>query len=207
MNEPILDTLKSYFEPWRDRLPHVAVGAFLSLLGRGLNGVIENLAEEWLGEDLSIEAMRKELVDPSGEDPCASVSVWVAHRVSRGNRVLAINVREDWVEMEAEPDANTLFAFDPDRYPRSQGWLAPLGAFWEIRLRDVEPQSRTSSELIQLLGGTVERWATKYLKLDRERVNDWWSQWGASSKADLRPRARLNQGALAAHTPTARCQR
>ena len=187
LNEPILDTLKSYFEPWRDRLPHVAVGAFLSLLGRGLNGVIENLAEEWLGEDLSIEAMRKELVDPSGEDPCASVSVWVAHRVSRGNRVLAINVREDWVEMEAEPDANTLFAFDPDRYPRSQGWLAPLGAFWEIRLRDVEPQSRTSSELIQLLGGTVERWATKYLKLDRERVNDWWSQWGASSKADLRP--------------------
>ena len=186
-NESVLDTLKTYFEPWRDRLPHGAVGAFLSLLGRGLHDVIAKLAEEWLGEDVSIEGMRRKLVGPSGEDPCATVSVWVTPRVSRGDRVLAVNVIGEWVEMEAESDASTLFAIDPVPYPRSMGGLAPLGAFWEIGLRDVDPQSRTSSELIQLLGGTVERWATKYLKLDRERVNDWWSQWGESSKADLRP--------------------
>ena len=186
-NESVLETLKTYFEPWRDRLPHGAVGAFLSLLGRGLHDVIAKLAEEWLGEDVSIEGMRSKLVGPSGEDPCATVSVWVTPRVSRGDRVLAVNVIGEWVEMEAEPDASTLFAIDPVRYPRSMGGLGPLGAFWEISLRDVDPQSRTSSELIQLLGDTVERWTTKYLKLDRERVNDWWSQWGESSKADLRP--------------------
>ena len=186
-NESVLDTLKTYFEPWHDRLPHGAVGAFLSLLGRGLHDVIAKLAEEWLGEDVSIEGMRSKLVGPTGEDPCTTVSVWVTPRVSRGDRVHAVNVIGEWVEMEAEPDASTLFAIDPVRYPRSMGGLAPLGAFWEIGLRDVDPQSRTSSELIQLLGGTVERWATKYLNLDREQVNDWWSQWAESSKADLRP--------------------
>ena len=186
-NESVLDTLKTYFEPWRDRLPHGAVGAFLSLLGRGLHDVIAKLAKEWLGEDVSIEGMRSKLVGPNGEDPCATVSVWVTPRVSRGDRVLAVNVIGERVKMDVEPDASTLFAIDPVRYPPSMGGLAPLGAFWEISLRDVDPQSRTSSELIQLLGGTVERWATNYLELDRERVNDWWSQWGESSKADLRP--------------------
>ena len=187
LNEAAVDALRPYFEPWRDRLPHGAVGAFLSLLGSGARGEIAKLAEEWLGEDVSIEGMRSKLVGRSGEDPCATVSVWVTPRVSRGDGVHAVNVMGKWVEMEAEPDANTLFAIDPARYPGSSWGIAPCEPFWEIGLRDVDPQSRTSSELIQLLGGTVERWATKYLKLDRERVNDWWSQWGESSKADLRP--------------------
>ena len=186
-NDSVLDTLRTYFEPWSDQLPHGAVGAFLSLLGRGLHDVIGELAQEWLGEDVSIGGMRSKLVGRNEVDPCANVSVWISPIVQRGDRVRAVNVIGRSVEMEAEPDASTLFAIDPIRYPRSMGGLAPLGAFWEIGLRDVDPQNRTSSELIQLLGGTVERWATKYLKLDRERVNDWWSQWGESSKADLRP--------------------
>ena len=182
-----LDTLEKYFEPWRGRLPHGAVGAFLSLLGSGLQGVIGKLAEQWLGEDVSIEGMRGKLVGTSGQDPCAGVSVVVSPRVAHGDRVSAVNVLGSWVEMEAEPDDDTLFAIDPIRYPPSRSSLAPLGAFWQIALRDVEPQSRSSSELIRLLGGTVERWASRYLELDREQVNLWWSRWGTSSHADLGP--------------------
>ena len=182
-----LETLEEYFEPWRGRLPHGAVGAFLSLLGSGLHGVIAKLAEQWFGEDVSIEGMRSKLVGPSGQDPCADVGVWVSPRVAHGDRVSAINVLGSWVEMEAEPDNDTLFAIDPIRYPPSRYSLAPLGAFWEITLRDVEPQSRSNSELIRLLGGTAERWAAGYLKLDREQVNAWWSRWGRSSEADLGP--------------------
>ena len=186
-SESALDTLEKYFEPWRDRLPHGAVGAFLSLLGTGLRGAIANLAEQWLGEDVSIEGMRSRLVGPNGQDPCARVSVWVSSRIARGDRVSAVNVLGSRVEMEAEPDGDTLFAIDPIRYPPSRYALAPLGAFWEIALRDVEPQNRTRSELTRLLGGTVERWASVYLELDRELVHAWWSRWGESSKADLGP--------------------
>ena len=182
-----LETLERYFEPWRGRLPHGAVGAFLSLLGSGLHGVITNLAEQWLGEDVSIKGMHSKLVGPSGQDPYADVSVWVSPQVAHGDRVSAVNVLGSWVEMEAEPDDDTLFAIDPIRYPPSMGWLAPLGAFWEITLRDVDPQSRSSSELIRLLGATAEIWASQYLKLDREQVNLWWSRWGKSSQADLGP--------------------
>ena len=50
-----LDTLEKYFEPWRDRVPHGAVGAFLSLLGDGPHDTIKKLARLWLGEDVAIE--------------------------------------------------------------------------------------------------------------------------------------------------------
>ncbi len=182
-----LETLERYFEPWHGRLPHGAVGAFLSLLGSGLDGVIVKLAEQWLGEDVSIEGVRSRLVGPSGQDPCADVSVWISPQVSPGDRVSAVNVLGSCVEMEAEPDDDTLFTIDPVPYPQSQTALAPLGAFWQIALRDVEPQSRSGSELMRLLGGTVERWASRYLKLDREQVNAWWSHWGKGSPADLGP--------------------
>ena len=186
-SESALDTLEKYFEPWRDRLPHGAVGTFLSLLGTGLRDAIEKLAEQWLGEDVSIEGMRSGLVGPNEQNPCASVSVWVSPRIARGDRVSAVNILGSRVEMEAEADNETLFAIDPTRYPPSRYALAPLGAFWEVALRDVKPQNRTSSELTRLLGNTVERWASGYLKLDRERVNAWWSRWGKSSEADLGP--------------------
>ncbi len=185
--DPLLDPLRAYFEPWRNRLPHGAVGAFLSLLGSGSRGEIAKLAEEWLGEDLSIDGMRSNLVDAHGEDPCAHICVWVSSYVQRGPRVLAANVIGARVEMEAEPDPDTLFATDPARYPGSALGIAPREPFTQVELRDVDAQSRSSSELIQVLGDTVERWATKHLKLDRQRVRDWWARWGESSAADLGP--------------------
>ena len=186
-NESVLEPLRSYFEPWRNRLRLGAVGAFLSLLGSGSRGEIAKLAKEWLGEDLSIEGMRSTLVDPNGEDPCANVRVWVSPRVARGDQVRAVNVIGESVEMEAEPDAATLFAVDPLWDPGAMWGKQPRGPSWTIALRDVDPQSHTSCQLIELLGGTVERWATQCLKLDRERVNAWWSEWGPSPQADLRP--------------------
>ena len=185
--ESPLETLEKYFEPWHGRLPHGAVGAFLSLLGSGLRGVIETLAQQWLGEDVSIDGVRSRLVGPEGHSPCADVSVWISPRVAHGDRVSAANVLGSRVDMEAHHDDETLFAIDPHRYPQSRYALAPLGEFWEITLRDVNPQSRSSSELIRLLGGTVARWASQYLELDREKVSLWWSQWAKSSQADLGP--------------------
>ena len=184
-----LDGLEKYFEPWRGRVQHRAVGAFLSLLGNGLNNRTRNLAQEWLGEDVSIEGMLSKLIGSSGKDPCAGVSVWVSPQVAHGHRVSAVNVLGLTEVMEAEADDDTLFAVDPVRRPRSQfsPMLAPLGAFWEIVLRDAEPQSRSSSDLMRLLGGTVKRWASRYLELPREQVNDWWSRWGKGSQADIEP--------------------
>ena len=186
-NEPVKEPLRPYFEPWRGRLPREAVGAFLSLLGSGSRGEIAKLAEEWLGEDVSIEGMRSELVGPNGEDPCANVCVWVSPFVQRGDRVRAANVIGEWVEMEAEPNADTLFATDPVRYRGSTLGIAPREPFTQVDLRDVDPQSRNSRQLTRLLGGTVQRWATKYLELDREQVKTWWALWAESSKADLGP--------------------
>ena len=181
-----LDTLEKYFEPWSGRVQHGAVGAFLSLLCSGLNNRInnriENLAQQWLGEDVAIEPIE-------GLDRrTVRVSVWVSPRVVRGDRVSAVNVLGSRVEMEVEADSDTLFAVDPVRHPPSQySALKPLGAFWEIALRDVEPQSRSRSELTELLRGTVQRWATRYLELDREHVDAWWSGWGEGSQADFGP--------------------
>ena len=187
--ESVLEPLRSYFEPWRNHVKPGAVGAFLSLLGSGSRGEIAKLAEEWLGEDLSIEDMRSEskLVGANGEDPCLNVRVRVSPRVARGDRVRAVNVVGEWVEMEAEPDADTLFAVDPEWDPGAMWGKQPRGPSWMIALRDVDPQSRDSSELEELLGGTIERWATKCLRLNRERVRDWWAKWGKSSAADLNP--------------------
>ena len=178
-----LDALEKYFEPWRGRVRHGAVGAFLSLLGNGLHNVIGNLAQQWLGEDVAIV--------PIGGLDRHAVSVWVSPQVAHGDRVGAVNILGSRVVMEADADADvdTLFAIDPVRHPRSQfsPVLRQLGEFWEITLRDVEPQSRSPSELMRLLGGTAERWASRYLGLDREQVNAWWSRWGKSSQADLGP--------------------
>ena len=182
-----LKALENYFEPWRDRVPHGAVGAFLSLLGKGFRGSIANLSEQWLGENVSLEGLLAQLAAPNGLDPFAEVSVWVNPDIARGPRVTAMNVLGSWVEMEADADNNTLFAIDPRPCPASQTVLEELGPFCEITLRDVKPQSRTPSDLTGLLGNTVERWAVQFLKLDREQVNLWWSRWGTGSQADLGP--------------------
>ena len=131
-----LDALERYFKPWHGRVQHGAVGTFLSLLGNGLHNVIGNLAEQWLGEDVSIEPIE-------GLDR-QTISVFVSPNIADGDRVNAVNVLGSRVEMEAEADDDTLFAIDPVPYPPlpPSSALAPLGPFWEITLRDVEPQSR-----------------------------------------------------------------
>ena len=184
-----LDALEKYFEPWRGRVPPVPVGAFLSLLGHGLRNSISDLARQWLGEDLGLDEIRSPLVDQGGRDPCWDIGVFVSPKVAQGDRVSAVNVLGTRMVMEADVDDETLFAVDPVRHPRlpPSSVLAPLGEFWEITLRDVEPQSRSSSDLIRLLGGTVKRWACRHLKLDREKVNVWWSSWGEGSQADFGP--------------------
>ena len=184
-----LDALEKYFKPWRGRVPPVPVGAFLSLLGHGLRNSISDLARQWLGEDLGLDEIRSPLIGPGGRNPCSDVSVFVSPKVAHGDRVSAVNVLGSRVVMEADVDDETLFAVDPVLYPRlpPSSALASLGEFWEITLRDPEPQSRSSSDLIRLLGGTVKRWACRYLKLDREKVNAWWSTWGEGSQADIGP--------------------
>ena len=184
-----LKALEKYFESWRERVSPSAVGAFLSLLGDGLRGSTANLAQRWLGEDVSLKGLRSMLAAANGSVPFARVNVSVKPDFARGNRVIAMNVVGSWVEMEADADNETLFAVDPVNYPPSRlSALAEFGGpFWEITLRDVEPQSRTRSDLTGLLGNTVERWAVQFLKLDREQVNHWWSQWGTGSQANLGP--------------------
>ncbi len=184
-----LKALEKYFETWRDRVPHGAVGSFLSLLGNGLRGNIANLAERWLGEDVSPEGIRSKLATPNGSVHFAGVKVSVKPNFARGDRVTAMNVVGSWIGMEADADNETLFAVDPVKYPPSRlSALAEFGGpFWEITLRDVEPQGPTSSDLVSLLGCTVERWAVQFLKLDRDKVKAWWSEWGKGSQADLGP--------------------
>ena len=184
-----LKALEKYFEPWRDQVQPSAVGAFLSLLGNGLRGSIVDLAERWLGEDVSLEGLCSELAVPNGSVPFAGVNVWVKPDFARGDQVTAMNVVGSWVRMEADADNETLFAVDPVKHPPPK--LLPFAEFgdefWEITLRDIAPQGRTNSDLVSLLGNTVERWAVQLLKLDRDKVKDWWSQWGTGSQADFVP--------------------
>ncbi len=195
-----LEALEKYFEPWRHRVPHGAVGAFLSLLGNGLRDSIANLAEQWLGEDVSLEGLRSKLAAPNGSVPFAGVNVWVKPDFARGDRVTAMNVIGSWVEMEVDADNETLLAVDPAEYHPT--WPSALlrefeGPFWEITLRDVDLHGRTSSDLVSLLGCTVEKWAVRFLKLDRDKVKTWWSQWGKGSQADLGP----VRASIKAHLP------
>ena len=185
--QAIEDTLETYFEQWRDRVPHGAVGAFISLLGDGLRGSLLRLAEEWCGDDISVEGVRADLVGDSAA-ALNGLSVWISPRVSDGERVVAENLLGAGTEMAADEENDTLLAVDPVRVAASRySALAPLGPFWELRLREVQPKERTTQELLALLGATVERWAVGFLNLERESVRESWSQWGRTSQADVGP--------------------
>lgn len=179
------DPLRDYFEPWRGQLPHGAVGAFLSLLGNG--GEVADLAKEWLGEDLSINGMRGELVAPNDESLWDGIVVRVSPDVLRGPRVHTMNVVGKWVEMEADTDARTVFAQDPVRHPPRYWGKQPRDGFWSISLREVRPKDRTGGELVELLRETVEMWAARCLKLERDRVIEWWKRWIDESVVNLVP--------------------
>ncbi|WP_294539771.1 hypothetical protein [uncultured Rhodoblastus sp.] len=182
--------LEAYFKPWADRLPSGAVGAFIGLLGNGKDGSLIHLAENWLGADVSVEGMRRELVSTAGRDP-SGIKVFVSGRVANGQRVEAVNLLGARVEMEASSEDDTIFATDPVR--RS----SQLGDFWEIGLRAVDAKQRTAHELVAQLGGAVEWWAVRVLRLDLHGVRTWWSRWGTGSQAQIGP----VQASILAHLP------
>ena len=152
-----------------------------------MRGAIEALAQRWLGEDVSIDGVRSRLVGPEGDSPCAKVSVWVSPQVARGDRVSAVNVLGSRMDMEAHHDNETLFAIDPHRYPQSRYALASLGEFWEITLRDVEPQRALQFRTHAPARRHSREMGIPVPCLDREKVSRWWSDWGESSHADLGP--------------------
>ena len=184
------DTLRHYFAPWRDRVRSSAVGSFLALLGPGLSpkGSAEKLAQEWLGEAITVESQRYRLVgsEESGHNPATTISVYMSPGVTDGKSVVGVNVLGDRVQMEAA-DSETLFAVDPIlRPPTPFSALSPHREWWEIQLRDVEPTQKNEKELLDLLGRTVEQWAVRQLGADLQRVRDWSSEW-RSSATDLGP--------------------
>ncbi len=185
------EALAKYFEPWAGRLPHGAVGAFLGLLGDGKDGAVVQLAEEWLGDDVNVGGMRRSLAPTNEPHRYAMVRVFVSGQIAQGKRVEAVNLLGEWVEMEAGSDGDTIFATDPVRRN------SVLGDFWEISLRAVGPQQRTAHELIRLLGATVEWWAIRILRLDRQAVRAWWLQWGTGSQAQVGP----VRASILAHLP------
>lgn len=183
--------LEEYFRAWIGRVPAGAVGAFLAVLGDGKDEAIVRLSRQWFGDDVSVEGMRRALSRAAESDPCASVKVFVSGRVARGQPVEAVNLLGDRVQMEAEAGDDSVFASDPVR--RSSA----LGDFWEVALRDVEPHHRTADELVALLGGTIEWWAVRVLRIDLQTVRSWWSKWGIGGQAQIGP----VQASILAHLP------
>ena len=178
--------LAPYFEPWANRLEHSAVGAFLSLLGDGNDNATLELAQRWLGTEISVAHVRRDLAS-TGEPRCASVRVFVSG--SAGSKLIEeVNILGQRVTMEADPDNDTIFASAPE-WDRSD--------FWKIGLRDVEPQRRTDHELTALLGNTIEWWAVQVLGLERQMVQDWWTRWGTGSQVHVGP----VRASILAHLP------
>ena len=171
--------LAQYFDSWKGHLNPGAVGAFLALLGNGRHHTILELAQDWFGADNNVENVRRDLTS-ADEDLCATIKVSVLG-VARGNRVEALNILGQLVEMEADSDNENIFATEPVR------GQSVLGEFRTIRLYDVEPYRRSGDELTKLLGNSIEWWAVRVLRLDRRQVEEWWSRWGTGSQAQVGP--------------------
>ena len=183
------DVLARYFDSWKGHLNPGAVGAFLALLGNGRHHAILELAQDWFGADNYVENVRRDLTS-ANEEPCKTVKVSVPS-VARGDRVEAVNILGQLVEMEADSDNETIYATEPVRGD------SMLGEFWTIRLHDVEPHRRTGEELTKLLGNTVEWWAVRVLRLGRRQVEEWWRRWGTGSQAQVGP----VRASILAHLP------
>jgi hypothetical protein len=176
---------------WVNRVPPGAVGAFLSILGNGKDHAIVHLAEQWLGDDVNVEGMRQHLTAAGDRDPCARIKIFVSGRIAHGQRVEAVNILGQRVEMDVGSDDDSIFANDPVRRSSTGG------DFWEIGLRDVAPERRTAHDLVALLSCAVEWWAVRVLRLDVQQVRDWWSRWGTGSQAQVGP----VQASILAHLP------
>ena len=92
------DVLGKYFDAWQGRVPAGAVGAFLSLLGDGHDDGILRLAEQWLGEDVSVDGVRAALTSAAGRDRYATVKVFIGIIVSGAARLEALNILGDRAE-------------------------------------------------------------------------------------------------------------
>jgi len=176
-----VDTLRSYFDDWHKKVPRDAIGSFLCLLGDGNNDDLYKLAQEMLGEDIDVDAVRDKLGHSSGREKADDIRVWVSGKIAQGHRVRTLNLLGCEVDMEAGQDHETIFASDPLCKSSAHG------DWWEIRLRDVDPHSKTPHELLYILRQTVEWWTVNVLQLDYEQVKNWWSEWGEGSQAQIAP--------------------
>ncbi len=193
--------LANYFKPWADRVPSGAVGAFLCLLGNGEDGAIRRLAEQWLGDDVSLDRVRSDLGPGCETIPWATLEV-VVSSVARKGWVNAANVLGRSVRMHAGADDDTIFATDPlcRQYAVGAFNFAREVRFrksCEVSLRDVTGRQRTAPELVALLRGTVEWWAVRVLHLELHQVRAWWSRWGTGSQAQVGP----VRASILAHLP------
>ncbi len=186
------DALECYFRAWTDKLNHGAVGAFLSLLGNGNENAIINLAEGWLGSDVSIDGMRENLIQKENiEEIFDKIKIFLPQKIMREEKVEAINLLGNYVEMSAESNYNMIFSTDPvlKRYTN--------GYFWEFNFREINFQKYKEHELTALLGNSAEWWAVRVLHIDQHRVKEWWSKWGKGSQAQVGP----VQASVLAHLP------
>jgi len=191
INSRTTDLLAKYFESWSELLPRDAVGAFLGLLGNGPGHSIAQLAEDWLGDNVSLEVVRNGLLPEETEDYWDRIRVFSDGSVAQGRRVNALNVLGELIEVDIDENHKNIFSIDP--VPVS----AFLGNYWEIRFRDIEPQYRTAHELVALLRGAVEWWAVRVLRVNPQAVHIWWSRWGSGSQAQVSP----VRASILAHLP------
>lgn len=183
-----VDMLRQYFGSWKNRVPKGAIGSFLSLLGNGHQDGILELAQEWLGDDVSVEGMRAPIENET--DIGESIKIRVSG-IATGQRVRVANLLGQEVEMELGAENEMIFASDPE--PRRSA----LGRYWIIILRDAFPEHRTQQELLELLGNSVEWWATRVLNIEIQQVRQWWTKWGTGSQAYIGP----VQASILAHLP------
>ena len=172
--------LGPYFQRWKDRLHHSAVGAFLSLLGDGHDGRTLELAQRWLGDMLEVGYVRRLLPSSDRGPRCGQVRVFVSGS-DAGDSVDAVNLLGQTRTMHADSGNETIFAKEP--YLET----SVRGAFWIIRLRDVTPERCTERDLVAYLQNTVEWWAARVLRMEVHDVRRWWKHWWTGEQGEVAP--------------------
>jgi len=185
------NVLNNYFNPWKNRIPHGAVGSFIALLGDGLNDKILSIAQRWLGPDIDIEGLRSNLGNHDFLEKCENVRVSFHYKIFKGGHLQAENLLSEYVDMDVSSDNESIFATDPKKFGSA------YGDYWEIRLRDVDPESKTPEELVKFLKNAVQWWTERVLQVERKIFNEWWKIWADSSQVQIRP----VKSSILAHLP------
>ena len=186
--------LDSYFEKWHGKVRKGAIGALLLLFGNGLNDHILNYVhKEWFSEDFDVLNIRKSLEgDSYNPEKYEELFVNARGDILNSPKVFVTNLLGYEYEMAVDVEVKTIFAHDPVFHTGPE-----CRDHWKIQLRDVDPQSKTSHELLDILRQSVEWWAGNVLQIDYEKVKKWWSEWGEGSQAQITPvKASIN-----AHLP------